>query len=55
MVLPSWAQTDSDGDGVADQLKLQRGSESDPSEIVEVNFRPDEDGLFRGQLYHPIR
>ena len=51
VVLPSWAQTDSDGDGVADQLKLQRGSESDPTqEIVEVNFRPDADGLFRGQL-----
>ena len=51
VVLPSWAQTDSDGDGVADQLKLQRGTENDPTqEIVEVNFRPDEDGLFRGQL-----
>ena len=51
VVLPSWAQTDSDGDGVADQLKLQRGSESDPTqEIVEINFRPDDDGLFRGQL-----
>ena len=51
VVLPSWAQTDSDGDGVADQLKLQRGSESEPTqEIVEINFRPDADGLFRGQL-----
>lgn len=51
VVLPSWAQTDSDGDGVADQLKLQRGTENDPTqEIVEVNFRPDADGFFRGQL-----
>ena len=51
VILPSWADVDSDDDGVADELMMQRGSESDPTqEIVEVNFRPDEEGLFRAQL-----
>lgn len=51
VVLPSWANKDSDGDGVADSLYLQRGSESNPTQdIVEINFRPDDNGLFRTQL-----
>lgn len=55
VILPSWAETDSDGDGVADELMIQRGSESDPTqEIVEVNFRPDEEGIFRAQLADPL-
>ena len=51
VILPSWATSDSDGDGIADELKMQRGTENTPTqEIVEVNFRPDADGLFRAQL-----
>ena len=50
-ILPSWANKDSDGDGIADSLTLQRGSVDEPTQdILEVNFRPDSDELFRAQI-----
>ena len=50
-ILPSWANKDTDGDGVADSLTLQRGSIEEPTQdILEVNFRPDADELFRAQI-----
>ena len=41
---------DSDGDGVADS-HLQRGSVDEPTQdILEINFRPDSDALFRAKI-----
>lgn len=51
VVLPSWATKDSDGDGISDSLDMQRGTIDVPTQdILELNFRPNSDGLFRAQI-----
>ena len=51
VVLDTWKRDDLDNDGIADGLVLYSGSEDNPSqEVVEINFRPDGDGLYRARL-----
>ena len=51
VVLPSWATQDSDGDGISDSLNMERGTTDSPTQdILELNFRPNSNGLFRAQI-----
>ena len=51
VILPSWKEEDSDRDGELDSVTLQRGSIDTPTQLIlEVNFRPDADALFKAQV-----
>jgi hypothetical protein len=51
VILPSWKEDDTDGDGTPDSLTLMGGTKDNPTQdILEVNFRPDSEELFRGKI-----